>query len=88
MPDTTLYLYTSLAADTSHVGEAVSRLETILEANKLPYRVVDINTDGAARALWDHSSTSRKFPALVQSGAIVGVRLSPNSENSVEEHVH
>jgi hypothetical protein len=75
MTDPTLYLYTSLTADSSHVAAASSRLEGILAANELPFRVVDTATDDVARALWGSRSQGRALPALVQSGAIVGVRL-------------
>uniref|UniRef100_A0A093W2G1 Uncharacterized protein n=1 Tax=Talaromyces marneffei PM1 TaxID=1077442 RepID=A0A093W2G1_TALMA len=52
MADSTLYLYTSLTAGSSHIITATSRLETILKANKIPFQAIDIATDDAARRLW------------------------------------
>jgi len=36
--DPRLFLYTSLTAGSSHIITATSRLETILKANKIPFR--------------------------------------------------
>lgn len=75
MADDTLYLYTSLTAGSSHIVTATARLETILKANKLPFRVIDVATDDSARKLWGRRSRGRKLPGLVKSGMIVGVCL-------------
>ncbi|KAJ5817416.1 Glutaredoxin [Penicillium robsamsonii] len=72
MPDSTLYLYTSLTAGSSHIVTATSRIETILKANKLPFRAVDVATDEAARKLWGRRSKGKKLPGLVKYGDIVG----------------
>ncbi|KEF57686.1 uncharacterized protein A1O9_05604 [Exophiala aquamarina CBS 119918] len=70
--DDTLYLYTSLTAGSSHIITATSRLETILKANKIPFRAVDVATDEKARMLWGRRSKGRKLPGLVKFGTIVG----------------
>ncbi|KAK5063108.1 hypothetical protein LTR84_005184 [Exophiala bonariae] len=70
--DSTLYLYTSLTAGSSHIITATSRLETILKANKIPFRAVDVATDEKARMLWGRRSKGRKLPGLVKFGSIVG----------------
>ncbi|KAJ5321941.1 Glutaredoxin [Penicillium brevicompactum] len=72
MPDSTLYLYTSLTAGSSHIITATSRIETILKANKLPFRAIDVATDEAARKLWGRRSRGKKLPGLVKYGDIVG----------------
>ncbi|KAJ5781333.1 hypothetical protein N7457_006493 [Penicillium paradoxum] len=72
MPDSTLYLYTSLTAGSSHIVTATARIETILKANKLPFRAIDVATDDAARKLWGRRSKGKKLPGLVKYGDIVG----------------
>ncbi|KAJ5307019.1 hypothetical protein PENANT_c003G05770 [Penicillium antarcticum] len=72
MSDPTLYLYTSLTAGSSHIVTATARIETILKANKLPFRAVDVATDDAARKLWGRRSKGKKLPGLVKYGDIVG----------------
>jgi hypothetical protein len=57
-------------------------METILKANRIPFRALDIATDEKARMLWgrragkDESGRARKIPGLVQMGLVIGVRLS------------
>ncbi|KAJ5273680.1 hypothetical protein N7478_008805 [Penicillium angulare] len=72
MSDSTLYLYTSLTAGSSHIVTATARIETILKANKLPFRAIDVATDDAARKLWGRRSKGKKLPGLVKYGDIVG----------------
>ncbi|KAL4958357.1 hypothetical protein BDW69DRAFT_179763 [Aspergillus filifer] len=72
MSDSTLYLYTSLTAGSSHIITATSRLETILKANKIPFRAIDVATDDAARKLWGRRSKGKKLPGLVKYSTIVG----------------
>lgn len=72
MSDSTLYLYTSLTAGSSHIVTATARIETILKANKLPFRAIDVATDEAARKLWGRRSKGKKLPGLVKYGDIVG----------------
>ncbi|CRG82724.1 hypothetical protein PISL3812_00069 [Talaromyces islandicus] len=72
MADNTLYLYTSLTAGSSHIITATSRLETILKANKIPFRAIDVATDDAARRLWGRYSKGRKLPGLVKYRTIIG----------------
>ncbi|OOF91567.1 hypothetical protein ASPCADRAFT_134114 [Aspergillus carbonarius ITEM 5010] len=72
MSDPTLYLYTSLTAGSSHIVTATARLETILKANKLPFRAIDVATDEVARKLWGRRSKGKKLPGLVKFGTVVG----------------
>jgi len=72
MADSTLYLYTSLTAGSSHIITATSRLETILKANKIAFQAIDIATDDAARRLWGRYSKGRKLPGLVKFKTIIG----------------
>jgi hypothetical protein len=54
-------------------------METILKANKIPFKALDIATDEKARMLWgrragkDESGRARKIPGLVQMGLVIGV---------------
>ena len=54
-------------------------METILKANKIPFKAIDIATDEKARMLWgrragkDESGRARKIPGLVQMGLVLGV---------------
>ena len=73
--DPTLYLYTSLSSGSSHIVTATSRLETILKANKIPFRALDVATDEKARMLWGRRAGKRTLPGLVRLGMVVGVRL-------------
>ena len=70
--DSTLYLFTSLTAGSSHIITATSRLETILKANRVPFRALDVATDEKARMLWGRRSKGRKLPGLVRYGNVVG----------------
>lgn len=78
--DPTLFLYTSLTAGSSHIITATSRLETILKANKIPFRALDCATDEKARMLWGRRSKGRKLPGLVKYGNIIGVSADLSSE--------
>lgn len=84
--DPALYIYTSLTAGSSHIVTATSRLETILRANRVPFKALDVATDDKARMLWgrragkDEGGRPRKLPGLVQMGMVLGVSfLSPLS---------
>ncbi|KAJ5818928.1 Glutaredoxin [Penicillium riverlandense] len=72
MSDSTLYLFTSLTAGSSHIVTATARLETILKANKLPFKALDVATDEAARKLWGRRAKGKKLPGLVKYGTVVG----------------
>lgn len=80
--DPSLYLYTSLTSGSSHIVTATSRLETILKANRVPFKAIDVATDEKARMLWgrragkDEGGRVRKLPGLVQEGMVLGVRGS------------
>lgn len=88
--DPALYIFTSLTAGSSHIVTATSRLETILRANRIPFKAVDIATDEKARMLWgrragkDDGGRLRKLPGLVQEGFVLGVRtVSHPSKNRI-----
>lgn len=80
--DPALYIFTSLTAGSSHIVTATSRIETILRANRVPFKAVDVATDAKARMLWgrragkDAAGRPRKLPGLVQEAVILGVRSS------------
>lgn len=79
--DPALYIYTSLTAGNMHIVTATSRLETILRANRVPFKATDLATDEKARMLWGRRAGKaadgrpRKLPGLVQLGTVLGVRL-------------
>lgn len=70
--DPDLYLYTSLTAGSSQIITATSRMETILKANKIQFKALDVATDEKARMLWGRRAGKRKLPGLVRMGMIVG----------------
>lgn len=78
--DPALYIFTSLTAGNMHIVTATSRLETILRANRVPFKATDLSTDLKARQLWARRAGKtaegkpRKMPALVQMGDVLGVR--------------
>lgn len=84
--DPALYIYTSLTAGSSHIVTATSRLETILRANRVPFKAIDLATDEKARMLWgrragkDESGRPRKMPGLVQMGMVLGVSLASSHD--------
>lgn len=86
--DPTLYLYTSLTAGSSHIITATSRLETILKANKIPFRALDCATDEKARMLWGRRSKGRKLPGLVKFGTIVGVSTYASLHSTYLAHTN
>lgn len=57
-------------------------METILKANRIPFKAIDMATDEKARMIWgrragkDESGRVRKIPGLVQMGLVIGVSLS------------
>ena len=79
--DSTLFLYTSLTAGSSHIITATSRLETILKANKIPFQAIDIATNEKARMIWGRRSRNRKLPGLVKYAQVIGVSLHPQRES-------
>ncbi|RYP39931.1 hypothetical protein DL768_010687 [Monosporascus sp. mg162] len=94
--DPALYLYTSLTAGSSHIVTATSRLETILRANRVPFKAIDIAIDEKARMLWgrragkDANGRMRKLPGLVQMGLVLGdlVEIEEwNEYGEVRQHV-
>lgn len=94
--DPALYLYTSLTAGSSHIVTATSRLETILRANRVPFKAIDIATDEKARMLWgrragkDEGGRVRKLPGLVQMGLVLGdlVEIEEwNEYGELKQHV-
>ncbi|KAI1082749.1 hypothetical protein F5B20DRAFT_577828 [Whalleya microplaca] len=94
--DPALYIYTSLTAGSSHIVTATSRLETILRANRVPFKAIDIATDEKARMLWGRragkaeSGRVRKLPGLVQMGIVLGdlVEIEEwNEYGELKQHV-
>ncbi|PQE11567.1 Thioredoxin-like fold protein [Rutstroemia sp. NJR-2017a WRK4] len=94
--DPALYLYTSLTSGSSHIVTATSRLETILKANRIPFKALDIATDEKARMLWgrragkDESGRPRKIPGLVQMGLVIGDLVEVedwNEYGELKQHV-
>ncbi|GAP86156.1 putative thioredoxin-like fold protein [Rosellinia necatrix] len=94
--DPALYIYTSLTAGSSHIVTATSRLETILRANRVPFKALDIATDEKARMLWgrragkDENGRVRKLPALIQMGLVLGdlVEIEEwNEYGELKQHV-
>ncbi|OAA61053.1 Thioredoxin-like fold protein [Niveomyces insectorum RCEF 264] len=94
--DPALYIYTSLTASSSHIVTATSRLETILRANRVPFKAVDLATDDKARILWgrragkDPDGRVRKLPGLVQEGLVLGdiVEIEDwNEYGELKQHV-
>ena len=94
--DPALYIFTSLTAGSSHIVTATSRLETILRANRVPFKAVDLATDQKARMLWgrragkDEGGRVRKLPGLVQEGLILGdlVEIEDwNEYGELKQHV-
>lgn len=73
--DDTLWLYTSLTAGSSHIITATSRIETILKANKIPFKAVDIATNEKARLIWQRRSKGKKIPGLVKFNDVVAVSV-------------
>ncbi|KAJ4296231.1 hypothetical protein N0V90_006276 [Kalmusia sp. IMI 367209] len=69
--DPTLYLFTSLTAGSSHIITATSRIETILKANKIPFKGVDTATDELARKLYGRRARGKKLPLLVKEGYVI-----------------
>lgn len=67
----TLFLFTSLTAGSSHVITATSRLETILKANRIPFRAIDTATNEKARRIWGRRAGKRKLPGLVREGWVL-----------------
>nr|OQO31206.1 hypothetical protein B0A51_01585 [Rachicladosporium sp. CCFEE 5018] len=70
--DPRLFLYTSLTAGSSHIITATSRLETILNANRIPFTAIDTATDEKARRLWGRRAGNKKLPGLVKEGFVLG----------------
>lgn len=81
--DPALWIYTSLTAGNMHILTATSRLETILRANRVPFKAVDLAVDDRARMLWGRRAgkaadgRARRLPALVQMGKVLGVSEEP-----------
>ncbi|CAN9303070.1 unnamed protein product [Alternaria alternata] len=70
--DPTIYLFTSLTAGSSHIVTATSRIETILRANKIPFKGVDTATDELAKKLFQRRASGKKLPLIVKEGYVLG----------------
>jgi hypothetical protein len=73
--DPTIYLFTSLTAGSSHIITATSRIETILRANKIPFKGVDTATDELAKKLFQRRASGKKLPLIVKEGYVLGVSI-------------
>ena len=76
--DPTIYLFTSLTAGSSHIITATSRIETILRANKIPFKGVDTATDELAKKLFQRRASGKKLPLIVKEGYVLGVSTRHN----------
>lgn len=72
--DPRLFLYTSLTSGSSAIITATARLQTILNANRIPFVALDLATDDKARMLWARRAAGKKLPGLVRQGMFVAVR--------------
>jgi hypothetical protein len=72
--DGRVFLFTSLTSGSSHIITATSRVETILNANRVPFMAIDTATNESAKRLWSRRSRGKKFPALVKEGFVIAVR--------------
>ncbi|KAG6073025.1 hypothetical protein E4U33_003061 [Claviceps sp. LM78 group G4] len=91
--DPALYIFTSLTAGSSHIVTATSRLETILRANRIPFKAIDIAVDDKARMLWgrragkDDGGRPRKLPGLIQEGLDLVEIEDWNEYGELKQHV-
>ncbi|KAI4723178.1 hypothetical protein E4T48_00428 [Aureobasidium sp. EXF-10727] len=69
--DGRVFLFTSLTAGSSHIITATSRIETILNANRIPFMAIDTATNELAKRLWGRRSAGKKLPALVKEGYVI-----------------
>ncbi|KEQ76262.1 hypothetical protein M436DRAFT_40594 [Aureobasidium namibiae CBS 147.97] len=69
--DGRVFLFTSLTSGSSHIITATSRVETILNANRIPFMAIDTATNESAKRLWGRRSRGKKFPALVKEGFVL-----------------
>jgi hypothetical protein len=74
--DPAIYLFTSLTAGSSHIITATSRMETILKANKIPFKGVDTATNELAKKLFQRRASGKKLPLIVKEGYVLGVCTS------------
>lgn len=47
-------------------------MQSILQANNVPFQAVDIATDEKAKRIWVRRSQGRKLPGLVKEGMVKG----------------
>ncbi|THW53207.1 hypothetical protein D6C99_00119 [Aureobasidium pullulans] len=69
--DGRVFLFTSLTAGSSHIITATSRIETILNANRIPFLAIDTATNESARRLWGRRAAGKKLPGLVKEGFVI-----------------
>lgn len=74
--DGRVFLFTSLTAGSSHIITATSRIETILNANRIPFLAIDTATNESARRLWGRRAAGKKLPGLVKEGFVIAVCVS------------
>ncbi len=71
--DTQLYVYTSLTSGTTGLISKTSRLEVMLKAHNIHFKVIDVADDEAARNLWrGMAADTQKLPGLVKGGRLIG----------------
>jgi hypothetical protein len=85
--DPTIYLFTSLTAGSSHIVTATSRIETILRANKIPFKGVDTATDELAKKLFQRRASGKKLPLVVKEGYVLGVGTRKSAELGQEANM-
>ncbi len=71
--DPTIYLFTSLAAGSSHIVTATSRIEGIFRAHQIPFQYKDTGTDELAKKLFQRRASGKKLPLVVKGGFVLGV---------------
>ncbi|KAG4304678.1 hypothetical protein PORY_002071 [Pneumocystis oryctolagi] len=67
-----LQLYTSFSSASLFVRTNTSRLQFLLETTQLPFEVIDLATDPAAKEFWYRCNEGKSLPAVVKEGKILG----------------
>ncbi|CAD0031721.1 unnamed protein product [Aureobasidium pullulans] len=85
--DGRVFLFTSLTAGSSHIITATSRIETILNANRIPFLAIDTATNESARRLWGRRAAGKKLPGLVKEGFVIAVFEEWNEFGEIKENI-
>ncbi|KTW28367.1 hypothetical protein T552_01627 [Pneumocystis carinii B80] len=67
-----LQLYTSFASASLFIQSSTSRLQFLLETARLPFEIVDLASNPAAKELWYRSNNGKSLPAVIKEGKILG----------------